>query len=606
MGNSQSSSGTQFASAGLPVLQSIKPCQLSGDPDLYGIGIRVGFYLQYAAAIIAIVTGIDQEFVGWRAAFVPLAGATFIGLCINSTANTLVIMDWAIMLELVLWFPAFFALPVLKGFPKHFKATEQLRLSHKYSKKLELDREASFEHYRQRLAVVSGALINVVDAITEDTTHSRLEARRLVHRLARVAHDWDNVIKDRPAEMANNAEGSSGEELGRLESAVNGVRAKAQNNIQALAALQREIDAAQLGRRPRAALQQAWPTIQEANKAYDGILETVKEEKATTYHIKWQGFVLKRIHDLGFIDTVCAGISLIIYSAYCFLTPWLFFVGIDRGAKSGCDIKVLFFFAPISVYNHGFVIFLKVAAVIATVFGVIYLTLGGMFLIVGLSDPFEEVERKRKESAEKQRAKQSAQPNIQNGRELMPMAMAQSQEAHVHRHWITAHTYRVEKLYHEYVKDDSEFSKKAVNKHLEFNPFLWGIGLALCLTYTIVVVEKTIKVNHLTSGTLLSSTGQLIALLVGIFMLLVILYRCLVKLYKHSGCSIKFTLPQAVRNLLARILGKLPGNKDPESQAGLVSGDQVHESARRSEPQVIEDRAVEEVSEEPLPVHAVV
>src|SRR5664279_2422907 len=98
MGNSQSSSATQFASPGLPVLESVKPCHLTGDPDLFGLGIRLGFYLQYFAAIIAILTGFDQQFLGWRAGFIPLAAATFISLCINSTDNTLVIMDWTIMI----------------------------------------------------------------------------------------------------------------------------------------------------------------------------------------------------------------------------------------------------------------------------------------------------------------------------------------------------------------------------------------------------------------------------------------------------------------------------------------------------------------------------
>jgi hypothetical protein len=387
-----------------------------------------------------------------------------------------------------------------------------------------------------------------------------------------------------------------------LGPAIDDVLGKASNDTEALAALQREIDGWQLGRRPLAALQQVFPSVQEARRAFNAIRETAEEEKATKYQIKWAGFVLKRIHDLGLVDTISAGISLIIYSAYCFLTPWLFFVGIDRGAKAGCDIKVLFFLAPISVYNHGFVIFLRVAAVIATILGLIYLAFGVMFLIVGLSDPFEKVVQDRQTFADQHPQNQSAQLTIHTAGELMPIT--QTNVAHVHHHWITEHLHNVNKLYHQYVNDSEKFSKEAVHIHINFNPRKWGFWLSLLLVYTIVVVEATIKVNHLTSGTLLSSTGQLIALLVGIFMLLVIVYRCLVKLYKHLGLSNDFTASNAVKRLLDRLLGRAQaqaGTQDPENMVGLVNGAQIHGQAGTGEPQIVGDR-IQDLGDEPLPV----
>ena len=110
MGNAQSSAGTRFTgSHDLPTAQS---CQVLGAPELYGTGIRVGFYLQYAAAIIAVLFGSDRDLRRWRSSFAVVAAAVFVSLCVNSTGPTLVIVDWAVVMQLVLWFPLFLAFPL--------------------------------------------------------------------------------------------------------------------------------------------------------------------------------------------------------------------------------------------------------------------------------------------------------------------------------------------------------------------------------------------------------------------------------------------------------------------------------------------------------------
>ncbi|KAH8745727.1 hypothetical protein F5882DRAFT_258541, partial [Hyaloscypha sp. PMI_1271] len=43
------------------VVQSVHPCHIYGDPDLYGVGVRVGFYIQFAAGLIAILANLEES-----------------------------------------------------------------------------------------------------------------------------------------------------------------------------------------------------------------------------------------------------------------------------------------------------------------------------------------------------------------------------------------------------------------------------------------------------------------------------------------------------------------------------------------------------------------
>jgi len=73
----------------LGAVSSYAPCHIFGDSMLIGLGIRVGFYLLYIAAIIAVLFGVDQQFRVWNAAWTLLALGTFIALVLNSTQGAL-------------------------------------------------------------------------------------------------------------------------------------------------------------------------------------------------------------------------------------------------------------------------------------------------------------------------------------------------------------------------------------------------------------------------------------------------------------------------------------------------------------------------------------
>ncbi|KAK4163344.1 hypothetical protein QBC43DRAFT_319900 [Cladorrhinum sp. PSN259] len=92
---------------------SFQPCHIFGDQMLIGTGIRVGFYLLYVAAIIAVLFGVDKQFRFWHGAWGILALALFLSMFLNVVDFNLIIIDYAVLIHLVLWYPVYFVFTVL-------------------------------------------------------------------------------------------------------------------------------------------------------------------------------------------------------------------------------------------------------------------------------------------------------------------------------------------------------------------------------------------------------------------------------------------------------------------------------------------------------------
>ena len=105
---------TGFVGTGeMSAVTSFMPCHIFGDQMLIGMGIRVGFYLLYAAAILAVLFGIDKQFRFWHGAWGILALSLFLSMFLNLATHNLIIIDYAVLIELVLWYPVFFVFTVL-------------------------------------------------------------------------------------------------------------------------------------------------------------------------------------------------------------------------------------------------------------------------------------------------------------------------------------------------------------------------------------------------------------------------------------------------------------------------------------------------------------
>jgi len=102
------------------VVQSVQPCHLYGDSDIYGIGIRISLYLQWAALIPALVVGVEKEIKNARRAFNVVALAVLINTLISAAGGSFAILEMFIVISLVPALSIYFALPF--GGPINIKA----------------------------------------------------------------------------------------------------------------------------------------------------------------------------------------------------------------------------------------------------------------------------------------------------------------------------------------------------------------------------------------------------------------------------------------------------------------------------------------------------
>jgi hypothetical protein len=86
-------------------------CELIGDTDVYGIGVRISFYLNWAAAFIAMMFNMHEEHKGVRRAINAIAIAVVTNTIINATKGSFANLEWYIVFTLVLVLPFLVAIP---------------------------------------------------------------------------------------------------------------------------------------------------------------------------------------------------------------------------------------------------------------------------------------------------------------------------------------------------------------------------------------------------------------------------------------------------------------------------------------------------------------
>ncbi|KAK4223063.1 hypothetical protein QBC38DRAFT_488527 [Podospora fimiseda] len=501
MGNVQSSSATKFIGTdAIPVAQSFRPCHIFGDPDLFGFGIRYSFYLQYIGAILAIMFGEDKEYRIWRASFVAVAAATFVSLCVNATGDNLLILDWAIMIQLVFFFPLFLAFPILIGTAiEHAHETERTSLDEIRQEIASINRDVT----SHRDLLVQRAWINAVNVRSQLIEHNRPQLvenaiREYVESFGPVDGSSPRHARARafiqgryPQETQHNI----GQDMPLALATLDGLE---ENHIQAI--------------------QELGLSLQEARETANRVIRLTRWERRAHNRRRELSAVLNRVRELGLVDKVTAGFSLLTYTAYCFLAPWLYFIGINRGAKQGCDVRVLFLFAPLSVYNHGFVIFLRVFACISAIFGVLFLILSLLLLAIGLLDGIHRAIEKAKERFHHQQhgtttttgsgtAAGQSQAIITFGGQNHPPPPQPA-------------------LATDAPPNPAQAREAEVKVDKWFPRIPYGIFLTIFLAITWVLVEMTLKVNDVDMARKpLTSTGELIAFIIGVFTFVTIAYN---------------------------------------------------------------------------------
>lgn len=84
------------------MVSSVQPCHLIGEPDLYGFGMRLGFYISFFTCLIGISLGLYEELNAPRFGFNVLFGALIVILVRNMGQGSFALFEWHIVTSLAL------------------------------------------------------------------------------------------------------------------------------------------------------------------------------------------------------------------------------------------------------------------------------------------------------------------------------------------------------------------------------------------------------------------------------------------------------------------------------------------------------------------------
>lgn len=98
------------------VVESVQPCHIYGDPDLYGIGIRTSFYIQYGVCGLAQILKLQESISAAVQGTVVIMLAVLINTYISTAKGSFAALEWFIVSILVLFLPLWVAIPYFDSF----------------------------------------------------------------------------------------------------------------------------------------------------------------------------------------------------------------------------------------------------------------------------------------------------------------------------------------------------------------------------------------------------------------------------------------------------------------------------------------------------------
>jgi hypothetical protein len=471
-----------------PAAQSYMPCHLFGNSELYGLGIRLSFYIQYFAAIVALAIGLrPSKLSSVRIGLAIVAISLFIALCINSTGNTLVILDWYIGIALVAGY--IFAADYVHSSP--FLGGAFIRARRAWT-----DRRA-----RRKIR----AIVRRAKACTGDNAHHAvafLGAARLVYRDALARRPIYRAV-----EVFHEAAQPAGVEV-RTHADQLQHAAEADDFVLRMHPFNQDVQQGLVDFRfePAAAADAQERVFQLAQRDAAVLLdaEHLRHQVAGT--------------SVGY-DRLIGGIIALSWAAYQCVKPWLYFVAVNRGSRTslGCDVKVFWFFVPISIYREGFITFLKITSIISVLIAAA-VALWGLYLLAT--------------SLFNLRAWSTAEPSYSHVESQRVTHATTTTSAGRRR---GDRRYNDQYEHHRYNSDSSDTEtpnklrpKKREKRERKFYRWI-ALFQAVFFVITVGVVEGTVAINHLDmSAPPLGSTSELIAFLVALVTSVPLLWECLI------------------------------------------------------------------------------
>ncbi len=523
MGNFVGVTSTSFVGTDeMSAVTSFMPCHIFGDQMLIGAGIRIGFYLLYAAAIVAVLFGIDKQFRFWHGAWGILALSLFLAMFLNVVDHNLIIIDYAVLIQLVLWYPVFFVFTVL------FR--QALVIDGKNSNKADAE-------YQRRLQDVRQAAVTQLDVARARAYADVLKAFAL-HAAAEEAerdHDAAQVALSQAVQhyVSHWHEQIEVQDGGQCEEVtVDGGAVTTVYNtelIEEIASAPTRADVDKLRDLYVAALIHSRSSVAEARATEQEVALIASEE----LKIKRGARAPKQslLHFLlytSYKDQLTAAIGLLIWSAWMFGTAALNWPLLSNGNKPGgvCDSvpTVYFVLAPKKPFiDSGFTTFLRIWTVGVCLVAVFTTALGLFILLVSIFGP-TVVGLGHRRSRRGKKSVEAGQDEYIQDHHASPGYSRKARGRHTQEILACLHHTDTRAVQHRYR------SRTTAPARLSLWGIPWAVLLAVLLVITVVCAELTVSKQGPNNNVPLDfarpplhETSEILAFLIGLYALVLTL-----------------------------------------------------------------------------------
>ncbi|KAK0641904.1 hypothetical protein B0T16DRAFT_420711 [Cercophora newfieldiana] len=368
----------------LSAVTSFQPCHIFGDQMLIGQGIRIGFYLLYGAGILAVLFGVDKQFRFWHGAWGILALSLFLSMFLNIASHNLIIIDYAVLIQLVLWYPVYFLFTILFRQALVIEESSEIVSDEEVRKRLQKCHRSAITNkdLARARAYIEVLKAFALYAVAEDDDDRYDDAQgRLAQSVQHYVSHWHEQIESRDSAREYGSDG------GVVTTVYN------QDLIDEIAAAPTRDDVEKLRDLYVAALVHSDLSAAEARATEQEVALIASEElkiKRSNRPAKhaFRHFLLTT----SYKDQLTAAIGLLVWSMYMFGTAALNWPLLHNGNKPDgvCnDVPTVYFvFAPKKPFaDNGFALFLKIWTVGVCIFAVFTTAVGLFILIVGVFGP---------------------------------------------------------------------------------------------------------------------------------------------------------------------------------------------------------------------------
>ncbi|KAL4736264.1 hypothetical protein BDV11DRAFT_207794 [Aspergillus similis] len=83
----------------------LSSCDIIGDGDVYGIGVRLGYYFSWISGLIAVVFDNPRAVRDTRRGVIMISLAVYIIMVRNTLSGSFALLEWSIVFPMAIWAP---------------------------------------------------------------------------------------------------------------------------------------------------------------------------------------------------------------------------------------------------------------------------------------------------------------------------------------------------------------------------------------------------------------------------------------------------------------------------------------------------------------------